>query len=275
MWKTINNYLYNNKLKNKKDYDFYKDLEIMENFIGYISESSVEKNINSNNYNFDDITETENYKILNNLLIIIKKYLHENQKLLDFEKGILSKFKKNNNNNNNYIDCKLIEYNLNKCWLDEAISYLKKDNYYINFELLKKILKIFNESNIIFNDITFFDKQLINNYTYTNDLEKEINKNISNFDSILKRIFYGLIKCNKIFIKSSFYNLINFKIINKILIAINQELISKYIDIYSTNKLEKDISTYIAIDLENDISYEDQISKMNIISSENHFSDFV
>ena len=126
MWEIINNYLYNNKLKNKKDYNFYKDLETMENFIGYISESSVEKNINSNNYNFDDITETENYKILNNLLIIIKKYLHENQKLLDFDKGILSKFQKNNIN---YMNHDYIEYNLNKFWIDEAILYLKNNNY--------------------------------------------------------------------------------------------------------------------------------------------------
>ena len=64
--------------------NFVKDLENMENFIGYIVESSIEKNLNSINYNLDDISDTENYNILINLKLMLKKYLYENQKLLSF-----------------------------------------------------------------------------------------------------------------------------------------------------------------------------------------------
>jgi hypothetical protein len=247
MWHLINNLLYDNKIKNKKDNNFYKDLINMENFIGYIIESSIEKNLNSINYNFDDISDTENYNIINNLERMLKKYLYENQKLLNFSHGVLSKFDKNIN----YISQKSIDSNLIKCWIDEAIIYFidEYENKYINFELLKKILEKFRLSNIIFENISSYDNQLINNYLYTIDLEKEIHKNINNFMNIIKKIFYVLINKDE-FRKSSFYNLIMIKMIDKILNNINYELINM--------KFNKNIIIDIG-----KLSYENSINKFN------------
>jgi hypothetical protein len=257
MWKLINNLLNNNKLnsifENKNNNNFFKDLVNMENFIGYIVESSIEKNLNSINYDFDDISDTENYNMLINLELMLKKYLYENQNLLNFNTGILSKFNKNININYNE---ELINYNLIKCWVEEAISYFINNNNYINIELLIKILDFFKKSNVKYNNISSYDNELINNFIYTNNLEEEINKNKNKFNNTLKKIFYGLIKCKK-FLKSSFYSLIIFKIIGKILSNINTELINntQYFERTLTNdNIDKDIdkySTYIIIEKDN------------------------
>ena len=268
MLRLINNLLNNNKLnsklENKNNNNFFNDLVNMENFIGYIIESSIEKNLNSINYNFDDISDTENYNMLINLELMLKKYLYENQNLLNFNTGILSKFNKNININYNE---ELINYNLMKCWVEEAISYFIDKNNYINIELLKKILDFFKKSNIKYNNISSHDNELINNFIYTNNLEEEINKNKNNFDKTIKKIFYGLIKNNK-FLKSSFYSLIIFKIIGKILNNINTELVNNTQDSKRTlSNDDKDIdkySTYIIIEKDN-FEFVDNLSAMQQI----------
>jgi hypothetical protein len=232
MWQLINNFI-NNKLNNEIENNYFKDLYNIENYIGYIVEGSIEKNLNSINYDFDDISDTENYKILINLESMLKKYLYENQKILNFNTGILSNF--NKDLKNNFYNKESINDNLIKCWINEAILYFTNNNNYINIELIKKILDFFRELKIIFNNISSHDNKLINNFIYTNYLKEEIDKNKNNFMNILKKIFYVLIK-NSNFTKSSFYNLIMIKLINKIIIDINNELNNK--KDYNSSKIE-------------------------------------
>lgn len=238
MWQLINNFINNksnNEINNELNNNYFKELEKIENYIGYIVESSIEQNLNSDNYIFDDISDTENYDILINLELKLKKYLYENQKILSFNTGILSKF--NKNKNINYTK-ELIDSNFIKCWIDETILYFSNNNY-CNIMLLEKIIEFYKRSNIIFDNISSYDSTLINNFIYINDLNEEINKNKNNFEKILKKIFYGLIKNNK-FTKSSFYNLMMIKLINKIINNINEELKNKknikYLDLDNNSK---------------------------------------
>jgi hypothetical protein len=240
MWQLINN-LINNKPRNELENNYFKELEKIENFIGYIVESSIEKNLNSDNYILDDISDMESYDILINLELMLKKYLFENQKILSFNIGILSKF--NKNRNINYTK-ELINSNFIKCLIDEMILYFSNNNY-CNIMLLEKIIEFYKRSNIIFDNISSYDNSLINNFIYINDLKEEIYKNKNNFEKILKKIFYGLIKNNK-FTKSSFYNLMMIKLINKMINNLNEELKNNKNKKYSDNN-----SKYIIDGIEN------------------------
>jgi len=212
LWYYIKNIIYRNGITKSINNYLIEEYRIMSNMIDSIIESNIEININSIKYELDDISDTENYKILLKLEEMLEKYLYENQRTINFNIGILSEFQKYNYFNYidiDYIDIDLIKKNIQKCIINEGCKYLKVRNDRINkSKLTKKIIEIYN---------------YISKEDYTLDLKNEI-YNKDNFEYTIMKMLNGILLYDKIIKKSSYYNLILYKVYKKILDVIGIQL---------------------------------------------------